>query len=134
MKTSIERLSDAVGYPERVPEGALSFTFRVDGADIYAEETSGRIVLTYELSDEDSFLAELAGYATGRMLKEDATLSWKNGGAFLWQDALVDADARVLSRLFESFMDSCDWWRARVDALRGGEKAETEPDTMVIRP
>ena len=88
----------------------------------------------YELSDEDSFLAELAGYATGRMLKEDATLSWKNGGAFLWQDALVDADARVLSRLFESFMDSCDWWRARVDALRGGEKAEAEPDTMVIRP
>ena len=39
--TAIERLIDAVGYPERAPRGALSFTLQVDGVDVLAEERGG---------------------------------------------------------------------------------------------
>ena len=153
MKTAIEKLVVAIGYPERVPDGALSFTFRVDGAEIHADESDGRIVLVCVLSGDESLLPMLVQYAAGRMLKEDAAVSFGLPGvsspgprfsskapelqpaAFLWQDASADADARLLRRLFESFLDSCDWWRARVDALRGGEASESDGgEMMMIRP
>ena len=55
-----------------------------------------------------------------------------NCNAFLWQDAPADADDRALVRLFESFADSCDWWRARVDERGKGGTAEISE--AVIRP
>ena len=149
MKAAIERLAKAVGYPEKVPEGALSFTFRVDGAEIHAEEAEGRIVLSRTLSDDASILPMLAQYAAGRMLREDATLSYGlpdlsdsvsrraeiRPSSFLWQDAPSDANADALRRAFETFLDSCDWWRARVDALLGGEAAGPDGgEMMMIRP
>lgn len=150
MKSAIERLAAAIGYPEKVPDGASSFTFRVDGAEIYGEESDGRVVLTRVLSSDDSILSMLAQYSAGRMVKEDAVLSFGLPGiltsdsrpaglqpsTFLWQEAPASADARTLRRLFESFLDSCDWWGARIDALRGGEA--TGPgdggEMMMIRP
>ena len=123
--------------------GSVPLTIRVDGAEVAVEEMDGRIVLSCELSDDETLLPTLAAYAAGRMLKENATLSYGSVGAgktsesqaFLWQDLSADADAHGLLRLFETFMDSCDWWRARVDALRGSETAgSTVPDTMMIRP
>ena len=51
---------------------------------------------------------------------------------FLWQDAPADADDRTLVRLFESFADSCDWWRARVDER--GKGGAVEISEAVIRP
>lgn len=137
MKTAIERLADAVGYPERVPEGALSFTFRVDGAELRAEESDGRVVLTCLLTDAEALVPTLAQYAAGRMLKEEAVLSYGQPGpsAFLWQEASAEADARGLLRLFESFANSCDWWRERVDALRGGGAQRSDgAEMMMIRP
>ena len=127
---------------------AVPFTLRVDGAEIFAEELSGRLVLSCVLSDDESILPTLAAYAAGRMLKEDATLAYGIVGSaadhpadgqlgnrvFLWQDVAVDAGASALRRLFESFLDSCDWWRMRVDALRGGDEAVANQDTMVILP
>ena len=123
--------------------GSAPFTIRVDGAEVAVEEMDGRLVLSCGLSDEETFLPSLAAYAAGRMLKEDAALSYGSLGAgassgpqaFLWQDVSADADAHDLLRFFEMFMDSCDWWRARVDALRGNETAGSSvPETMMIRP
>ena len=140
---AIKRLAKAIGYPDRVPDDVFSFTFRSDGVEISAEEADGRLVLSYALSDDEGILPTLATYAAGRMLKENAVLSYgnhqtikpSNDQTFLWQDASADADAHELLRLFETFMDSCDWWRARVDALRGSGTTEASmPETVMIRP
>lgn len=134
-KNAIERLAGAIGYPEMIPDGVVSFPFRADGAEIAAEEADGRIRLEYALSDDETLLPTLAAYAAGRMLKEDAILSYGDGRAFLWQDAPADADARELLRLFETFMDSLDWWRERVENRKSSiESRANEETTMVIRP
>ena len=126
MKTAIERLIDAIGYPDGAPAGALSSVLRVDGAEVSAEVHDGMLVLSQALTDDGS-------YAAGRMLKEDAVLAYGEGGAFLWQSAPADSDEHGLLRLFETFMDSGDWWRARMDALAGREEAPP-PETVMIRP
>ena len=133
-KTSVGRLMDVIGYPERVPEGAASFTFRVDGMEILAEERDGRLVLSRILTDSDELLPALAGYAAGRILREEAVLAAERntGGAFLWQDAPATADAKSLVRLFETFLDSCDWWRSRVSGDTAN-MSEPAPE-MMIRP
>ena len=133
-KSAIGRLIDAIGYPEMAPEGAASFTLRVDGMEILAEERDGRLILSRVLTDSDELLPTLVGYAAGRLLREEAVLSAdpNKAGAFLWQDAPATADARSLVRLFETFLDSCDWWRSRI----AGETSNTsEPvPEMMIRP
>ena len=132
---AVERLLVAIGYPERTSKGSVAFTLRVDGVEVVAEEMDERLVLLCSLSDDETLLPTLATYAAGRMLKENATLAYGNHSAFLWQDVPANADSHALLRLFETFMDSCDWWRARIDALRGNGPAETSaPETMVIRP
>ena len=141
-ETSVNRLLVATGYPDRVPGGTASFTLRVDGMEVFAEEMDGRLVLSHALSGDERLLPTLAAYAAGRMLREDATLAYGNWAhkpsdpqAFLWQEVPADADGHGLRRLFETFMNSCDWWRARVDALRDGEaEAPSGPETMMIRP
>ena len=142
-KSAVERLMTAIGYPERMSYGSVPLTIRVDGAVVAVEEMDGRLVLSCGLSDEETLLPALAAYAAGRMLKEDAALAYGSisGGtpsvsqAFLWQDVSADADAHDLIRFFETFMDSCDWWRARVDSLRGNETAGSSvPEAMMIRP
>lgn len=121
----------SIGYPDQAPEGSVSFMLRVDGKEMAVEESAGRIVLSYVLTEDDSLLPMLASYASGRMLREDATLAHGSRAAFLWQDAPADADARTLVRLFETFADSCDWWRARLDERGGGA---VEISETVIRP
>ena len=134
-KTAIGRLIDAIGYPERAPEGSASYTLRVDGMEILAEERDGRLVLSRVLTDSDELVPALAGYAAGRLLREEAALSAEPNahGAFLWQDAPAAADAQALVRLFETFLDSCDWWRSRVAGDAAGGAAATAPE-MMIRP
>lgn len=135
VKTAVEKLAAAIGYPERISGGGGSAVLRVDGMEIVAEEADRHIRLSYALTDDETLLPTLATYAAGRMLKEEAALSYGDGRAFLWQEAPADADARAMLRLFETFMDSCDWWRERVDALRGNaEVATAVPETMMIRP
>ena len=125
---------ETVGYPDRAPEGSVSFALRVDGREVLADEREGRIVLSSVLTADESQLPQLAKYAAGRMLREDAVLAW-GGKAFLWQDAPANADSGAMARLFECFMDSCDWWRERVDALQGREAPSTDvAETMMIRP
>ena len=137
-KKPVERLLAAIGYPERMSGAPMPFTLRVDGMEVSAEETAdGRILLLHVLTDDDSMIPTLAGYAAGRMLVEDAVLAYgaQKNQTFLWQDAAADADARELVRFFETFMDSCEWWRDRVKALRVGGMEVPEADSaMVIRP
>ena len=142
-KTSVERLLAAIGYPERISSGSVSFTLRVDGAEVIAEEMDGRLVLSHALTDDESLLPTLAVYAAGRMLKEYATLAYGNlqpiktssSQAFLWQEVPANADSHAMLRLFETFMDSCDWWRARVDAMRGeGASVASAQETVMILP
>jgi len=46
VSTSVNRLAASIGYPETVPEDATSFAFAVDGGEVLARETGGRLVLS----------------------------------------------------------------------------------------
>ena len=129
---ALERFLAAIEYPERVPNAGGPFTLRVDGKEVFVEESAGRIVLSHVLTEDDSMIPALAAYAAGRMLREDATLAYGRDSVFLWQDAPADAGDRILVRLFETFADSCDWWRARVDER--GNADTVEISEAVIRP
>ncbi len=131
-KTAIERLAGAIGYPDEIPEGAESATLRVDDAEIKASVSRGRLVLSQRLTDDAAFLPELASFAAGRMLREEAVLAFGDGAAFLWQDASATAGEHELSRLFETFANSCDWWRERIEGE--SEESESELTQTVIRP
>ena len=132
----IARLAEAIGYPDKVPDGAAEFIFRVDGMEIRAELIRDRIVLRYNLTDDEGMFTRLAEYAAGRMLKERAALAAERpdaGGLFIWQDAAADASAHDMLRLFETFCASCDWWRDRVESV-GGAQPQFGPDQMIMRP
>ena len=134
--SSVKRLLVAIGYPERTSDIAVPFTLRVDGMEVVAEEIAGRLVLSYALTDDDSLLPSLAAYASGRMLKENAVLAYGSPSAFVWQDVPADAGDVEMTSFFEAFMDSCEWWKARVDALNDGGGAQSAPasESMVILP
>ena len=136
MKSATNRLLDAIGYPERVRDGVAAFTLQVDGGEIDALEANGALRLVCRLTDEPERLPALAEYAAGRLLREDAALAFGSPGdraqdcAFLWQEVSAAADAHDLRRFFESFCDSCDWWRARLQESVG---AEAEPALHEMR-
>ena len=132
VRSAADRLLAAIGYPERMPNTDEPFTLRVDGKEMLVEESAGRIVLSHVLTEDDSLLPTLAVYAAGRMLREEATLAHGRTSAFLWQDAPANADDHALVRLFETFADSCDWWRARVDEREKDNSVEMSE--AVIRP
>lgn len=129
------RLLAAIDYPERPATGAASVPLLVDGRTIVAEDLDGRLRLVCRLMDDADDLPRLAAYAAGRMLREDAVLACDADGAFLWQEAPAGADARLLRRVFEAFADSCDWWRARVEARPSAASSSDAlfPET-IIRP
>jgi len=136
----LQRLLHAIGYPEEVSDGASAFKIRVDGAEIDArEEPSGRLLLVRELRpapdapENPALLEELAGYAVGRLLREEAVLAYDpiRSSPILWQAAAPGAADADLRRLFETFTASCDWWDERLSAT--AEPSTLFPD-LVIRP
>ena len=131
---AIERLIEAIGYPERASAGADSFTLQVDGGEILASEAGNALRLVCRLTDDAAQLPSLAGYAAGRMLREDATLACDQGGAFLWHETSATADAQALQVFFEAFCDSCDWWRTRVLSDNDRDYIEQSPGEMRILP
>lgn len=144
MASALDRLVAAIEYPEAVPAGARSFTLQVDGGEIFAEENGGRLRLARQLTDDAAEWPLLAACAPGRMLREEATPAVgpvpgnrdAKPACFLWQDAPADSDGHQLRRLLETFLDSCDWWRARTAAGRSsGEAASVaEAAETIIRP
>lgn len=133
MGDCVTRLARAIGYPEELPsEGSV--VLKVDGADFLAREDGGRLVLSCVLAEspDAETVERLAGYAVGRMLKEEATLAWDPAGSalILWQAVSATASEALLRRFFEVFATSADWWFARA---RDGEMISAIPE-MVIRP
>lgn len=128
------QLKDAIGYPDPVPDGASSFVFRVDGFAVEASDLPGgilRLVCPLDASGEE--LPQLADWATGRILRDDATLSVSpSGEPFLWREIPAGTGPDALRRAFETFLDACDWWRARLDERSSRETARF-PE-VVIRP
>lgn len=133
MANALERFVQILGYPEDVPAGARTFTLVVDGGEIEAEERDGRLVLTKALcaAEEEADLAALAGYAAGRMLKEEAVLAWDavREVPILWQDVAAGAGAAQLRRFFEVFAASCDWWEARAREVRDRQRM---PEMVIV--
>ena len=131
--TALARLAEAIGYPAEIPAGARVFTLLVDGAEIDAEVERGRLRLSWRFPAprEEGDLARLAGYAAGRMLKEEAVLAWDPAAeaALLWQDVPVAADGPLLRRFFEVFTASRDWWAARVE---GDPVLARVPEMMIL--
>ena len=115
MKGAIERLGEVIGYPERVPEGAVSYVFRVDDDPVRVRLSGARIILEWRFP-EGVPVERLAGFATGRILREEATLAWEPSveRALLWQPIPQDADGGELERSVGAFLNSRDWWKERV--------------------
>jgi len=139
--SAIANMAEAIGYPEQVPAEATAFVFTADERDIAARESGGRIVLEYVLwrepteQDElaDRVPCELASYAAGRVLREEAVLAWDPArhAAILWQDAPASFPPEKLKRLFEVFSVSCDWWSERLEEATAPEEVFPE---LMIRP
>jgi len=134
-KSSIQRLAEAIGYPDEVPGDVSSFDLQVDDGVMTVRAGSGRLVLERDLLSAPSVdaLERFAGYAAGRLLREEATLAWDpvRETLVLWQSCPVSAEDDLLRHFFEAFATSCDWWLAR--AAEHGEAYESIPETM-IRP
>ena len=132
MQNAIERLAQAIGYPETIPEGAVSFEFRVDDVPIVARMQGGALQLRWAFPP-DLELGKLVGFAAGRLLREEAVLAWDPASerAILWQGAPKGADDRALVRTFQAFLNSRDWWDERVRELTA---PKTKLADLVIRP
>ncbi len=131
--TSAERLAKAIGYPEDVSGEAI--TLQVDDGGVLVREEGGRLILERVLcrpEDGSGALARLAGFAAGRLLKEESALAWdpRENAVILWQDMAANAADGVLKRVFEVFCTSCDWWVARVGETGGAPKSF--PSMMIM--
>ena len=133
MKNAVNRLCEAIAYPDPVPEGTTSFQLEVDNGEVTARVLGKRLVLSKVIDRNESDLPRLASFAPGRMLVEDAVLAWDERAAacILWQEISEDADASHLVSFFENFMSSSDWWTARAGELNA--PPPVFPDIM-IRP
>jgi hypothetical protein len=131
--SALTRLISAIGYPQAVPADAVEFVLRVDDGDVRCLDLEKRLVLMRELTREADELYRLATYSMGRMLREDATLYWdtQREAAVLAQEISVTASEHELRVFFETFIDACDWWLARIVAEPMDSTSFPE---MVIRP
>jgi len=128
----IERLCEAINYPDRVGSDVGKFDLVVDGATVSATVDGGRMVLSRVLANDEDFgdgeLGRLAGYAAGRAVKEEAVLSWdpESKVLILWQAVPIECETAQLRVFFDVFLTSCDWWAARIaeGATSGGKIPE----------
>ena len=129
------RLARAIGYPDAVAADSARVALLVDGAEVVASEEGGRAILqaTVAAGPSDELLTALAGFAAGRILREEAVLAYepKTDAALLWQAAPAGADALALRAFFRAFTASWDWWRARVAELENPKPSFPE---VMIRP
>ena len=133
MKNALERLCEAIAYPEPMPDGATSFTMMVDGADVLLRLLGKRLVISRVIDRDENDLPQLAAFAAGRLLKEETVLAWDErlSACVLWQELPENADDAQLVRFFEDFMNSSDWWVERAGELNA--PPAVFPD-IVIRP
>ena len=130
------RLANAIGYPDPLPGDPSRAVLVVDGEEIVAEESGGRLLLRATLApfgDDPGRAATLAGYAAGRILREEATLAYdpQEDSLILWQAASANLPRLALRDFFQQFTASWDWWRARVAEFDAPKPSFPE---VVIRP
>ena len=134
MPSPVEKLLSAIGYPEKAPVGAPSFTILVDGGEVQVRAESDRLFFSRALACGEEDLPRLAALAPGRMLREEAVLAaepGRGGAALLWRDIPAGASPAAMQRAFEEFCDSCDWWLERVEEFSA---PEPEIPPLMIRP
>ena len=134
MPSPVERFIAAIGYPEKAPVGATSFSVLVDGGEVLVRAEPGRLLFSRALACGEEDLPRLASLAPGRMLREEAVLAAEpgpGGAALLWRDLPADASAGAMQLAFESFCDSCDWWLDRISEFSA---PEPEIPPLMIRP
>ena len=134
MPSPVQRFLEAIGYPEKAPVGALSYSVLVDGGEVRIRAESGRLFFSRALACAEEDLARLAALAPGRMLREEAVLAAEpgpGGAALLWRDVPENASPAAMQRAFEAFCDSCDWW---LDRVAGFSAPEPEIPPLMIRP
>ena len=97
------RLARAIGYPDAIAADAARAALLVDGAEVVASEEGGRAILQATVAAEpsDDVLSSLAGFAAGRILREEAVLAYepKADAAILWQAAAAGAEFVSVSKL-----------------------------------
>ncbi len=129
----LNRFANILGYPEEVPSVATAFVFRVDDLLLQASILGGLVVLRCVLGASEASLVTFAEFASGRFLREDATLAWDavEGTLYVWCEFDVDGDKDVLKDRFAAFADACEWWLARVSEV--DTPVSAFPD-ILIRP
>lgn len=129
----IHKLANAIGYPEEVSSGVVAFTFRVDDGAYIAEIIGSRLVMKRVLDIAEEDLLRLIEFVAGRLLREEAVLAWDDRleQAFLWQEMPINGSTVEIQNAFETFVESCEWWFARVAEMR--VPPTVFPDIM-IRP
>ena len=132
MVNLVQRLSELIGYPERVPEGAVSFAFRVDDDPVETRMTGGALLMRWTFPG-NAPVERLAEFAAGRFLRETAVLAWDpvRERPFLWRLAAKGAGDRELVQTFREFLASRDWWKGCVAELT---KPKATLRDLVIRP
>ena len=132
MKGLVERFGELIGYPERVPEGAMSFVFRVDDDPVEVRQKDGTLVFKWTFP-ENAPVERIAEFAVGRFLRDRAVLAWDafRERAILWQRTRKGEGERAQAEAFRWFLGSCDWWKRCVAELVQPKARLAE---MVIRP
>ena len=133
---AIDRFLQSIRYPERPRAVSDGVAISVDGEEVRVSERGGGLVFARTLvagADADEQIQRLMELAAGRILKEEATLSYdpEREALILWQAVAANADETRLRRVFELFCTSCDWWTARTSGE--AEVIDRMPE-MVIRP
>ena len=132
MKGLVERFGELIGYPERVPEGAVSFVFRVDDDPVEVRQKDGALVFKWTFP-ENALIERIAEFAAGRILRDRAVVAWDpfRERAILWQRTRKGDGERALVEAFRVFLGACDWWKLCVAELVQPKATLAE---IVIRP
>ena len=142
MPVLTEKIMRLVRYPqaEASPDGRTTLVF--DGQPVLFQEERGALTLQMELPplpDEadkrHETLLNLASYAMGRSLKDNAVLSYDTAKKtlLLWQMLKGVIDDETLVSTVETFLATGEWWRQRLQGQQAVQSAPP-PHTMFFRP
>lgn len=138
MNSSIERFLNTIGYPiEEIERTEGPVSLLVDEMTVKVIENRGDLVLRFSLgSIEEVNAAEILGFAAGRVLKEAAVVAFdpESEEIFIWSKIAANASDAKMTKVFEEFMTSCEWWRAALGAESAKAKESVSNEFMRIMP
>lgn len=138
MNSSIERFVKTIGYPiEEIERTEGPVSLLVDEMTIRVDMAKVGIVMRYALGRTDEVNAAIIlGYAAGRILKEEAVIAYdpESEEIFIWSKIAANASDAKMTKVFEEFMTSCEWWRAALGAESAKAKESVSNEFMRIMP